>query len=56
MRLGYDTNNDTNQSREPEQMPQVVEKLVELVGIERLQSLKTGKLLICRSSYNAQNA
>ena len=30
--------------------------LVELVGIERLGTLKTDKLLIHRESYNAQKA
>jgi hypothetical protein len=30
--------------------------LVELVGIEKLGTLKTDKLLICRESYNAQKA
>jgi hypothetical protein len=30
--------------------------MVELVGIELLRILKTGKLLICRESYNAHNA
>jgi hypothetical protein len=53
---GYDTNNDTNRAAQDEQVPQVTENLVELVGIELLRVLKTGKLLICRESYNAQNA
>ena len=30
--------------------------MVELVGIEKLGTLKTDKLLICRESYNAQKA
>lgn len=30
--------------------------MVELVGIEKLGILKTGKLLICRESYNAHKA
>ena len=30
--------------------------MVELVGIELLRILKTGKLLICRESYNAHHA
>ena len=36
--MGYDTNNDTKLSREMEGMPQVVESLVELSGIEPLAS------------------
>ncbi len=41
-RRGYDTNNDTNQSRGSEQMPQVIENMVELVGIEpTASSLRT---------------
>ena len=35
---GYDTNNDTNASRELEGMPQVVGLMVELSGIEPLAS------------------
>ena len=35
---GYDTNNDTKLRREMEGMPQVVESLVELSGIEPLAS------------------
>ena len=35
---GYDTNNDTKLQREMEGMPQVVESLVELSGIEPLAS------------------
>jgi len=39
---GYDTNNDTKREVRPEQVPQVVEKLVELVGIEpTTSSLRT---------------
>jgi hypothetical protein len=53
---GYDTNNDTKQPVPGEEVPQIVENMVELVGIELLRVLKTGKLLIFRESYNAQNA
>jgi hypothetical protein len=35
---GYDTNNDTRLQREMEGVPQVVESLVELSGIEPLAS------------------
>jgi hypothetical protein len=35
---GYDTNNDTNLKREMEGIPQVVDYLVELSGIEPLAS------------------
>jgi integrase len=39
---GYDTNNDTKQQSEAEKMPQVIENLVELVGIEpTTSSLRT---------------
>ena len=39
---GYDTNNDTKQGSEPQQVPQVIEKMVELVGIEpTTSSLRT---------------
>jgi len=41
-REGYDTNNDTNQTRDAEQVPQVIENMVELVGIEpTTSSLRT---------------
>jgi hypothetical protein len=39
---GYDTNNDTKREGQSEQIPQVVERLVELVGIEpTTSSLRT---------------
>ncbi len=39
---GYDTNNDTKRGPQPEQIPQVLETMVELVGIEpTTSSLRT---------------
>jgi hypothetical protein len=52
-RGGYDTNDDTNQDGSGEPTAQVIENMVELVGIELLRILKTGKLLIRRISHNA---
>jgi hypothetical protein len=41
-RAGYDTNNDTNREKGLEEIPQVTENLVELVGIEpTASSLRT---------------
>ena len=41
-RAGYDTNNDTNREKGLEEIPQVIESLVELVGIEpTASSLRT---------------
>jgi hypothetical protein len=53
---GYNTNHDTKQDLNSEKMPQVIENMVELVGIELLRILKTDRLLIRRESYNAHNA
>ena len=42
VKWGYDTTNDTKQERAPEQVPQTIENMVELVGIEpTTSSLRT---------------
>jgi hypothetical protein len=47
-RDSYDTNNDTKQGKRGEQLPQVIEKMVELVGIELLSGSEKKQVIDSR--------